>query len=68
MGLDLVSADIMRGRDHGLPGYSFVRLSCGLSRPRDFAGLQVIMSREVSWLIDHTDYSILLNCLSLFSL
>lgn len=47
LGLDLVAADIMRGRDHGLPPYGQVRISCGLTRPKDFTDLEKDMSKEV---------------------
>lgn len=48
-GLDLVSLNIQRGRDHGLPAYPLWREHCGLSRPKSFKDLQAIF--------DYSSYS-----------
>lgn len=45
-GLDLVSLNVQRGRDHGLPGYPEWREHCGLKKPSSFADLEGQMDVE----------------------
>ncbi|KAJ8880391.1 hypothetical protein PR048_016860 [Dryococelus australis] len=49
-GLDLVSLNIQRGRDHGLPSYPSWRQHCGFPRPSTFKDLQGIMDPDS---VDH---------------
>ncbi|XP_068626345.1 peroxidase [Battus philenor] len=45
-GLDLISLNIQRGRDHGLPPYPAWRELCGLSRPQTFDDLKSIFDEQ----------------------
>lgn len=58
-GMDLVSVNIQRGRDHGIPGYNFFRKACGLVKIRSFQELDRVMvpgaGRLFSQLYAHVD-------------
>lgn len=45
-GLDLVSLNVQRGRDHGLPPYPAWREHCGFQRPSDWSDLDGVMDEE----------------------
>jgi len=47
-GLDLASLNIMRGRDHGLPGYTKYRKFCKLSEIKTFQDLTIHMDQAVA--------------------
>lgn len=58
-GLDLVSLNIQRGRDHGLPGYNEWRRYCGLRKVESFADLAEDLEpeslAEISKVYAHVD-------------
>lgn len=47
-GYDILSLDIQRGRDHGLPSYTAYRTLCGLDPVNGFEDLLDVMSLQVS--------------------
>lgn len=58
-GMDLVTVNIQRGRDHGLPGYNFFRQACGLTKIQSFRQLDNVLvegaGRLFSQLYGHVD-------------
>ncbi|UMM18007.1 hypothetical protein L5515_014280 [Caenorhabditis briggsae] len=48
-GLDLISIALKQGRDHGIPGYTAIRASCGLGRIASFNDLREIFLPEVKF-------------------
>ena len=62
VGLDLVSINIQRGRDHGLPGYNSFRALCGGNRAVEFSDFsdqlsssQILMLSQVYSHVDDVD-------------
>ena len=63
-GLDLVSLNIQRGRDHGLPGYNAYREICQIGKARDFDDLTDYMNQGIKVVI--TIYIVILQIHSSF--
>lgn len=45
-GYDILSLDIQRGRDHGLPSYTTYRRLCGMSTVETFEDFHTVMNHE----------------------
>ncbi len=59
-GLDLVSLNLQRGRDHGLPSYNEYRKLCGLSEIRTWRDLTNAMQQpEVLFINTHVRISVI---------
>ncbi len=43
--MDLISLNLQRGREHGLPGYNEYREVCGLKRINSFEELDEVMQK-----------------------
>jgi len=48
-GMDIVSLDIQRSRDHGIPSYTQFRKFCGLKEIKNVQDLTKIMVKGVSF-------------------
>jgi len=44
-GMDLISLNLQRGREHGLPGYNEFRKVCGMNPIKSFKELEQVMQK-----------------------
>ncbi|KAH9416217.1 hypothetical protein DERP_000716 [Dermatophagoides pteronyssinus] len=49
VGMDLISINIQRGRDHGIPTYNQIRQLCGLQLIRNFQQLRSLLRNQDDW-------------------
>lgn len=47
--MDLISINIQRGRDHGIPTYNQIRQLCGLQLIRNFQQLRSLLRNPDDW-------------------
>ncbi|XP_063226524.1 peroxidase-like isoform X2 [Bacillus rossius redtenbacheri] len=45
-GMDVVSLDIQRGRDHGIPAYNYFRKLCGLPKAKKFSTFEDVIPQS----------------------
>ncbi|RWS22747.1 chorion peroxidase-like protein [Leptotrombidium deliense] len=57
-GMDLVSLNIQRGRDHGVPDYNTWRAACGLPKLRNFKDLERFIDKNVAQLFSRLYQSV----------
>lgn len=61
IGVDLMTSDIVRGRDNGLPPYNQVRHLCGYPLAKDFEDLLDLIHLKVMLIIIELDSNIYLK-------
>lgn len=61
-GLDLVTLNIQRGRDHGLPGYSVYRKHCGLKPVDTWSQMADAIDKSAFKTMQQIYKSVLLFC------
>lgn len=58
---DLLSVDIQRGRDVGVPPYTTIRKLCGFKEITSFEDLTEILSIEVSRFLYYLKHNVVIN-------